>query len=469
MNIYDLTSITNVFFCGGANTDNEETLLNKLQEGMTNGIDVTMHPKEIERQQRIGKRRASRGRPFSSYSPSPYKSRGNGKYDRSVIFVSGGFGFGTKDDSFFQEILEKINELCKGNNSHVMFVRGSSDDPSYFTEHKFDFTNVKLLEDYSVVKLNGFDCLCVGGSIPIDRKWRMEQKERLGRTLYFENCNTKFDKELVSDLLEKNNITCIITSDAPTFISPYADSSNDSKWVENDKSIIRDITEQRMVMDAIYGEMLCLNKKPFLWCSYAKCDDSSVVNRIKFITSASAHVMFNLQEFSMEEFGVMLNKERPVSAKSSKRLKKVSIDDDTIGYVRPAGVNLGHPVDAIHVPNNDPEPRAPRWYEAAALNNYGDAIIDAQRDEDEAPNRTIVNLDELRAALVNDHDLNQHDIDQINEFVRRYGGQNMAATVDGNGVVNIDPLGAVGNIADMRLEPGDIAVNVANRNRAVAE
>ena len=407
MNIYDLTSITNVFFCGGANTDNEETLLNKLQEGMTNGIDVTMHPKEIERQQRIGKRRASRGRPFNGYSPSPYKSRGNGKYDRSVIFVSGGFGFGTKDDSFFQEILEKVNELCKGNNSHVMFVRGSSDDPSYFTEHKFDFTNVKLLEDYSVVKLNGFDCLCVGGSIPIDRKWRMEQKERLGRTLYFENSNTKFDKELVSDLLEKNNVTCVITSDAPTFISPYADSSNDSKWVENDKSIVRDITEQRMVMDAIYGEMLCLNKKPFLWCSYAKCDDSSVVNRIKFITSASAHAMFNLQEFSMEEFGVMLNKERPVSAKSSKRLKKASVDDGRTILGHPAGVNLGHPVNAIHVPNNDPNPRAPRWYEAAALNNYGDAIIDAQRDEDEAPNQAIVNLEELRAALANDREINR--------------------------------------------------------------
>ena len=464
MNIYDLTSITNVFFCGGANTDNEETLLNRLQDGMTNGIDVSMHPKEIERQQRIGKRRASRGRPFSFSPSSSYKSRGNGKYDRSVIFVSGGFGFGTKDDSFFQEILEKVNELCKGNGSHVMFVRGSSDDPSYFTEHKFDFSNVKLLEDYSVVKLNGFDCLCVGGSIPIDRKWRMEQKERLGRALYFENCNTKLDKELISETLEKNNVTCVITSDAPTFVSPYTDSSNDSKWVENDKSIIRDITEQRMVMDAIYGEMLCLNKKPLIWCSYAKCDDTSVVNRIKFVTSASAHAIFDIQEFAIEEFGTMLNGERAMSAKSSKRLKKASVDDGrTIGYAHPAGVNLGHPVEAIHVPNNDPEPRAPRWYEAALNNHPADATIEVQMNEDEAQNRTIVNLDELRAALVNDRDLNQHDIDQINEFVRRYGGQNMTATVDGNGVVNIDPLGAVGNIADMRLEPGDIAGHPANR------
>lgn len=442
MNIYDLTSITNVFFCGGTETDNGSVLLNRLEEGMSIGIDVTVHPKEIERQQRIGKRRASRGRTYSA-PPSSYKSRGNGKYDKAVIFVSGGFGFGTKDDSFFQEILEKINEICKNNSSHVMFVRGSSDDPSYFTEHKFDFSNVKLLEDYSVVKLNGFDCLCVGGSVPIDRKWRMEQKERIGRPLYFENCNTVMNKELLSEILEKNNVTCVITSDAPTFISPYVDASNDSKWVENDKSIIRDITEQRMIMDAIYGEMMCLNKKPFMWCSYANYDDTSIVNRIKFIGSTSAYTMFNLQETAIEEFGVMLNGEKPLSSsKFNKRVKKLSAED-RVG----TRIGLGHPVNPVHVPDPDSdEIPAPRWYEAAHINpidNVGHIHedengrveefrrfvnhINVVRRDDGDRIEPVINVDEIRRALGNNDNFNQNDIDEINEFVRRYGGENICS------------------------------------------
>lgn len=443
MNIYDLTNITRVFFCGGTNTDNEGTLLNRLEEGMSVGIDVTVHPKEIERQKRIGKRRAaSRGSRHFIAPLETYKSRGDGKYDNSIIFVSGGFGFGTKDDSFFQEFLGKVNEICKNNNSHVMFVRGSSDDPSYFTGHKFDFSNIKLLEDYSVVKLNGFDCLCVGGSIPIDRKWRMGQKDRIGRSLYFENCNTVFKKEILSKILRENNITCIITSDAPTFISPYVDSSSDSKWIENDESIIRDITEQRMVMDAIYGEMMRFKKKPYVWCTYAKYDDSSTINRIKFIGSASAHSMFNLQEIATEEFGITLNGEKSSSSKSSKRLLKMTAEEGRATSRIANTVGLGHPVHAIDVPND--EPRAPRWYEAAQFN----PVADIGQMDDEGRNPATIEVDsleELRNRLVANEAINQHDLDEIDEFVRRYAGQNVAITIDDN-------------IGGANLEQADIGV-----------
>lgn len=44
-----------------------------------------------------------------------------------------------------------------------------------------------------------------------------------------------------------------------------------------------------------------------------------------------------------------------------------------------------------------------------------------------------------------------------------------AATIEDNGVVGINPVDMVNGIGGMRLEPGDIALNVANRNRAVAE
>jgi hypothetical protein len=123
-----------------------------------------------------------------------------------------------------------------------VFIRGCNDDPSYFTEKKFDYSNIIFAEDYSIVKLDGFDCLCVGGSLPIDRQWRIEQGKRLGRHLFFEGCNTTFNQELIDEAVNDNNIAVIVSSDAPTFLPPYVDNSRNSKWVEGDKNIIRDMT-----------------------------------------------------------------------------------------------------------------------------------------------------------------------------------------------------------------------------------
>ena len=322
MNIYNFNEITRVFFCGGV-CDDEEALLRKLQDGMSNGIEVAVHPKEVERQERLGKRRMKRG---LSYSPSPntYVSRGNGKFDESVTFVSGGFGFGTKDDKFFNELLSKINTLCEKNHSYVLFVRGATDDPSYFTEEKFIFEHVKLVKDYSVIKMKGFDCLCIGGSIPIDRQWRIEQGKRLSKNLYFENCKTEFNKDTLDNILNEHKIACIITSDAPTFISPSVDNSNNSKWATNDSTIISEITTQRMVMDSIYSESIKLAKKPYIWCYYSNIDNGENVNNIRYVSSSNPYVHYDLQSMCNDTFGFLLNGEKSATKGKKMYIKKPS-------------------------------------------------------------------------------------------------------------------------------------------------
>ena len=350
MNIYNFNEITRVFFCGGV-CDDEESLLKKLQDGMSNGIEIAVHPKEVERQERLNKRRLKRGL-LSSSAPNTYMTRGNGKFDESVTFVSGGFGFGTKDDKFFKELLSRINSLCEKNHSYVVFVRGANDDPSYFTEDKFNFEHIKLVKDYSVVRMKGFDCLCVGGSIPIDRQWRIEQGKRLGKSLYFENCKTEFDKDTLDSILTEYKIACIITSDAPTFISPSVDNSNASKWVNNDNTIISEITTQRMVMDSIYSETVKLAKKPYLWCYYSKIDNGENVNNIRYISSSTPYMFYDLQSTCNDVFGFLLNGE-----KTAAKGKKVYIKKPTNTY----STFNGRDDVLIH---NDPAPgwaAMPRW------------------------------------------------------------------------------------------------------------
>lgn len=340
MNIYDFSKTMKVFFCGGM-SDDQEGLLNKLQEGLKNGIETAVHPKELERQQRLNNRRFRRSRDgghngYAVGSPAVTMSRGNGRYNDSVIFVSGGFGFGTKDDKFFEDLLTKMNELLEKNNSNLVFVRGCNDNPSYFTRnnHMFDhLKNVILAEDYSIVKLDGFDCLCVGGSLPIDRQWRIEQGKRLGRNLFFEGCNTTFNQELIDEAVNNNNIAVIISSDAPTFLPPYVDNSRNSKWVEGDKNIIRDLTEQRLVMDHIYGEVTKLNKKPYVWCYYSVNEDGNTINNTRYASSSSPYSMYDVNNICEDVFGHLLNGESDGGGKKKIQLKKMT-SSDCVVYIR---------------------------------------------------------------------------------------------------------------------------------------
>lgn len=351
MNIYDFSKTMKVFFCGGS-ADDQEGLLNKLQEGLKNGIETAVHPKELERQQRLNNRRFRRSRDggYSGSSvgiPPKTVSRGNGRYNNSVIFVTGGFGFGTKEDSFFEDLLTKMNELLAKNDSNLVFVRGCNDNPAYFTEKKFNLSNVHFAEDYSIVKLDGFDCLCVGGSMPIDRQWRIEQGKRLGRNLFFEGCSTTFNQELIDEAVNNNNITVIISSDAPTFLPPYVDNSRNSKWVEGDKDIIRDMTEQRLVMDHIYGEVTKLNKKPYVWCYYSVNEDGNTINNTRYTSSSSPYSMYDVNYICEDAFGHLLNGESDGAGKKKIQLKKMA-SSNRVGYVtnqRVAPVEPFNPYD----------------------------------------------------------------------------------------------------------------------------
>lgn len=368
MDIYDFSTISRTFFCGTL-SDNEESFIRLLCDGMSNGIETPVHPKEIERQERIGKRKGKRMSMLSG-ALKPFKTRGNGRYDNSVIFISGGAGFGTKDDDFFGEVLGKINNISKQNNSYVIIVRGSKDDPSYFTEHKFDLSNVKLVPDYSVVRMKGFDVLCVGGGLTIDRQWRIEQGKRLGKTLYFEGCRSVFDDKSLSDVLNDFKIACVVTTDAPTFVPPSIDLSNSSKWVANDKDIISDMTAQRLVMDRIYNEMTRLNKKPYVWCHNSSIDDTnSTLNNIRYISSSTSNVIFDTQDLCVASFGISLDGEKYVGGRKSKFIKKPSPS-----YYQ----NTRNPFDDADIPHID-------WY-AAPNNLRGEQV---RRNEDGRDGETM--------------------------------------------------------------------------------
>lgn len=316
MKIYNFSNISKVFFCN-CSSGSKEAFLKRLEKSMSKGIETAVHPKEIERMERLYKRKHNNMASMRDAYPK-VMSRGNGFCDNSIIFVSGGLGLGTKDDNLFTDLFESINKLASNNNSFVVFIRGCNDNPEYFTTNKMEFSNIVFAEDYSVIKLEGFDCLCVGGGIPIDRQWRIEQEKRFGKKLYFENCNSTFDKECLKEILENNKIAVVVTNTQPTFVSETARDSVGSKWAENDETLIQDVVNQRLVMDGIYGELTRHNNNPYIWCYASRVDDYVFIGGTKYIAASSIDQFYNVNKICEEAFGVQLNGEMP-----KKELRKI--------------------------------------------------------------------------------------------------------------------------------------------------
>ena len=351
MKEYNFKNVTNLFF-SGEHEYNINALMSILQRGMSNAVENEVHPKEIERQERLNQgRRFRRARSITEMDKST--SSFSGTYNDSVIVLCGGCGFGTKNDEYFEKIISKLNTMLVDNKSYLVFVRGANDNPSYFTEEKFSFSNVVFAEDYSILRMKGFNCLCIGGGIPFDREWKKEQEERIGRTLLFEDSKTTFDEELIDKFLSKDKIECVISSDAPSFVQPHEDDILNSIWTTDDDGLAKDLLNQRVVFDKIYIKFVQYNKKPYVWCFSNKLGDGSKeqLNKILFMTCRSIDDIVDVNEKCCKFFGTLLNGD-----KSPKPHKKITTKIE-IGKIEPLPFSPQELTGIFSMPLDEPVAR----------------------------------------------------------------------------------------------------------------
>ena len=272
MQIYDFKDVEKCYVCG-----NIDRNINKFIQMLTSNLanyQKEEHPKEAERQERLrnrgnGSMRVSANlggmtlRPFG-FEPTKRKAI-DSTYNDSVIIVSGNCGIGSKSDKYYNEVFGKLNEALKANNCFLLFVRGNNDDPSYFENEKINMENVKTIPDYSVVILKTFNCLCIGGSISLDKEWKLSQKEQFGKTLYWEDEKPILNEELLDEILKKYQIGCVITSTSPSFAFPGTNAFNQSKWIKNNPKIKSNLSSERKTMDKIYEKIVDNDTKPYVW------------------------------------------------------------------------------------------------------------------------------------------------------------------------------------------------------------
>ena len=294
MKVYDYGKTKNCLICG--NIDGNFDRFIKTVVGSLRNLKsyvVETHPKEIERQKRLARKKEEESNNGIGdivalhYAPRSLKKTPkmmNCGYNLTdaLVIVDGCNGFGERDLKYYHDKLEMLNKVLADNNAHVLFVRGN-DDPKYFEDALIDLSNIKTIQDYSVIKLSKFNCLCIGGCVSLDRTWRMEQEKRVGRKMYWENERIQYNEDDIDKILKKYNIAFVVTVSCPSFAYPGTNSFKCSTWVSKDKTIIKDMTEERMIMDKIYNKIVENNKKPYIWVySGFKRPNQNMINDILF-------------------------------------------------------------------------------------------------------------------------------------------------------------------------------------------
>lgn len=187
------------------------------------------------------------------------------KLDKSIFIVCGDCGFGFMSREGHKIELLKINKLLKKHDSYVLCVRGNHDDPRYFnSENRFQLERIICIPDYSVLSIEEFNILCVGGAISLDRYLRKMDYWKYRRNIlkydpnvniksipkrYWKNEKPVYDYDKLKKI--KLNISCIISHTVPSFAYPYW-KKNLVDFLEYDPLLIHDVIEEREVMDKIF-------------------------------------------------------------------------------------------------------------------------------------------------------------------------------------------------------------------------
>ena len=276
MKIYDYNNLKKFYACGDLHGE-FDSLFYELKNNLLydkKKFKENKHPLEIEEekrkkdeQERIEERQIL---PINTDILDSFFN--DSKLNNSLVIFSGDCGFGFNKFQYYVDKLSKINEIITETNTHILFVRGNHDDPSYFSEEKINFSNIKCIPDYSIVKVNDNNILCVGGAISVDRIWRKQQENVINkysksknRKLYWEDECVYLDRNIIT-FLKNNDITIdgVITHSSPSFAFP-SEKTSAIEWFKLDSSLKDDVKRERSILSELYTILIENNHNIKYW------------------------------------------------------------------------------------------------------------------------------------------------------------------------------------------------------------
>lgn len=183
--------------------------------------------------------------------------------DCKIIQV-GDFGIGFTNRDNDELTLKNLNDFLKDNRVTLYAIRGNHDDPTFFNGD-YDYSNLKLIPDYTTLNLEDNNFLFVGGAISVDRTQRIKEnnsnsKYGSKKRCYWEKEGITYKPEIVKSL---TNIDIVVTHTAPDWCEPnnklgFGGFVED--WAKYDNTLISDLIHERNQMTNIFIDLYENNK-----------------------------------------------------------------------------------------------------------------------------------------------------------------------------------------------------------------
>ena len=195
----------------------------------------------------------------------------------NCILISVGdnaFGF----PGFGLNYLNKLNNNFKERNIEFLAIRGNHCDPEYYSS-EYSWSNLKPLEDYTVIKINGEIWQFVGGAISVDRKYRTN--------------NIDYWKDEVFVLNKTKAVQCdvLITHSAPPWIGPNHKGQFVESFYEKDVTLRDELIDERKSLQELMD--ICRPSKHF--CGHFHCSETTQYsNQLGYVVESR---ILNIEEF----------------------------------------------------------------------------------------------------------------------------------------------------------------------------
>jgi predicted phosphodiesterase len=183
--------------------------------------------------------------------------------DCTIIQV-GDFGIGFTYKENDEQTLNSLNDFLKDVNVTMLAIRGNHDNPSFFNGD-YNYSNLKLLPDYTTLNLEGNNFLFIGGAVSIDRTARIRENSsniRYGsrKRCFWEDEVLVYNPEITKTL---KDIDIVITHTAPDWCEPnnklgFGKLVED--WTKDDRKLTTDLLFERNQMSHIFLDLKENNK-----------------------------------------------------------------------------------------------------------------------------------------------------------------------------------------------------------------
>lgn len=162
------------------------------------------------------------------------------------IIQVGDFGIGYRNPDIELDYLRRLSVVLSKLNNRLYVIRGNHDDPAFFLgSRKLKFDAIDLLPDYTVLKLEAGNILCVGGAISIDR---VPRQRKLGG--WFSGEEFQVLPHLIPDTT--NNIDIVVTHTAGTTCYPIGVNNLVLSFTFDDPTLLSELKLERERVDRLF-------------------------------------------------------------------------------------------------------------------------------------------------------------------------------------------------------------------------